>query len=185
MTPPDRHGSPLKIMMGCEKKNLGLPNSERAGAPSSSSRWQPQARGAPRFLCHQSVILVGKKKSPPLLPFFPPLPPTPRVSLISTPLRARLSASQRLPCAPRRREAGEKRVAAPQFNKHFIRRSSKAPCAFCWGPARACACGFFFFARVSLCVRVYCCERKTDGLSGQWLRGATHTPRWGKTHMDA
>lgn len=79
MTPPDRHGSPLKIMMGCEKKNLGLPNSERAGAPSSSCGRQPQARGAPRFLCHHSVILVGKKKSPPLLPFFFLLFPRPPV----------------------------------------------------------------------------------------------------------
>ncbi|KAK5847672.1 hypothetical protein PBY51_016780 [Eleginops maclovinus] len=46
-------------------------------------------------------------------------------------MRARLSASQRLPCAPRRCEAGKKGVGKPQFHQHLTVRSSKALCALC------------------------------------------------------
>lgn len=134
-------------------KNTG---SVRVRASRSSVKFQrvsTTARGAPRFLCQQSVI-----------------PPTP---LISAPPRPRLSASQSLLCAPRRRcEAGEKRIGKPQFHQHFTVALRKR-CARVWRRVS----GRAWRARV----RVFCWERRADG-----LRGSEAPPlRTGRTHMEA
>lgn len=144
-----------------------------------------EAKGAPRFLCHQSVILA--RKSPPLLfLFFFFSPPTPRVSLISTPTRPRLSASQQtLPCAPRRCEAGKKGVGKPQFHQHFTVAPRKR-CARLWRRVRVDA------VRAGVRVGVYCCGGgRRMVVRGQWLRGwrsrerrSTDTAK-GRTHMEA
>lgn len=94
-------------------------------------RVSTKTKGTPRFLCHQSVILGGK--SAPSAFAFPP--PTPRVSLISTPMRPRLSASQRFPCAPRRCEAEKNGVGKRQFNQHFtvaLRKHSVCAVLLLW-----------------------------------------------------
>lgn len=186
MTPPDRHGSPLKRMMGCEKKNLGLPNSERAGAPSSSCGWQQQARGAPRFLCHQSVILVGKKNLPLCSLFFLlfPRPPVfPLFQLRCVPAWAHRKGFPAL-LADVKLERNES-LRRSLTNISFVALRKRRARFVESRRVRARVAVFFFNVRACLSVRVYCCERKTDGLPGQWLRGATQTPRWGKTHMDA
>lgn len=115
--------------------------------PSVKFLWvTTEARGAPRFLCHHSVIL-GRKICPSAFR-------DTRVSLISTPTRLQLSASQRLPCASRRTEAEKKGVGKPQFDQHFTVAPRKHCERFCrYVSGGAC-----------LRVGVYCCEGKTDGL---------------------
>lgn len=106
-----------------------------------------EARGAPRILCHQSVILVKKKKKPQQTAFRFSYP-SPNVSLISTPTCPPLSASQRLLCAPRRREARKKeRIGKPQF-KHFTVTPRKH-------------CALFVSAREQK-ARVRACERASE-----------------------
>lgn len=145
-----------------------------------------EAKGAPRFLCHQSVILARKSPPPLVSVFFFFSPPTPRVSLISTPTRPRLSASQQtLPCAPRRCEAGKKGVGKPQFHQHFTVAPRKR-CARLWRRVRVDA------VRAGVRVGVYCCGGgRRMVVRGQWLRGwrsrerrSTDTAK-GRTHMDA
>lgn len=97
----------------CDLKNLWLPKWAQAGPPSSSCGCQPNPKGVPVFFVTSQS---SSRKIYPLLRF---LPRSPRVSLISTPMRPRLSASQRLPCAPRRCKTGKKRVAKRQLNQHF------------------------------------------------------------------
>lgn len=110
MTPPDRHGSPLKNK---DKKIFGCPSNSKPVLRQVLAGDNQSQRGSPFPL---SPVSHPRKKISPSA-FFPP--PTPRVSLISTPMRPRLRASQRLPCAPRRCEAEKKGVGKPQFNQHF------------------------------------------------------------------
>ena len=194
MTPPDRHGSPPKIMM---TKNLWPSKwEEQAGPPkrlpsSSSGWWQPKPKGLPVFFVTSQSS--SHENLPPLVSvfFFFFLPRPPRVSLISTPTRPRLSASQQtLPCAPRRCEAGKKGVGKPQFHQHFTVAPRKR-CARLWRRVRVDA------VRAGVRVGVYCCGGGlvgggTDGVRGQWLReaggagrGAAPTQRGGRAHMDA
>lgn len=131
MTPPDRHGSPSKNNNNDGRKKIFVCASKSTPVPTKMSSvklysgCQPKPEG-PRIFCHQSVIFVKKEKKAPTNRRKKTSPsafrfsyPSPRVSLISTPTCPPLSASQRLPCAPRRREARKKeRVGKPQF-KHF------------------------------------------------------------------
>lgn len=66
MTPPDRHGSPPEMKM-MKIKAQALPLNVRQVLAT-------EARGAPRFLCHHSVILAGKF-SPLSASCFPPVFP--------------------------------------------------------------------------------------------------------------
>lgn len=142
MPPPNRHGSPLKKMIVIKKSLAARVRAKRSSV--KFSRVSTKTEGTPRSLCHQSVILGGKS-TPFCLCFSSP---TPRVSLISTPTRPRLSASQTLPCAPRRRRAGKKGVGTRQFHQHL----TVAP------------------RKHRVCARSCCREGKTDGLRGQWQR---------------
>lgn len=140
MPPPNRHGSPLKIVI---KKIFGCPSESKPVLRQVLAGVNQNQRDSPFSL---SPVSHPWRKICPLL-LLPFLPRPPRVSLISTPTRPRLSASLRLPCAPRRCEAEKKGVDKRQFNQHF----TVAP------------------RKHRMCVRSYCCERKTDGLRDQWL----------------
>lgn len=132
MTPPDRHGAPPQN--NDDKKSLAVQVSRSPKTPSVKfSRMTSEARGGSPFSL-SPVSHPRKKISPSLFSL-----PTPRASLISTPTRPRLSASQRLPCAPRQCEAEKKGVGKPQFHQHF----TDAPRKHC---ARLCR-------RVSECAR--------------------------------
>lgn len=158
MPSPNRHGSPLKTkklwLKKKKERNLWPPEWEQSAPPSSSRGCQPKPKGLPvSFVTSQSSSEENRAPSG-----FASPPRPPRDSLISTPTRPRLSASQRLPCAPRRRRAGKKGVGKRQFHQHFTAAPRKH--------------------RVR--ARSYCCEGKTDGLRGQWQRTWQHGPGEGK-----
>lgn len=148
MPPPNRHGSPRKIVI---KNIFGCPSESEPVLRQVPAGANEKQKGLPVF------FVTSQSSSEENLPAsalaFPP--PTPRVSLISTPTRPRWSASQRLPCAPRRCVAEKKGVGKRQFHQHFTVAPRKR----------------------RVCVRSYCCERKTDGLRDQWL-GAWRRRRW-------
>lgn len=175
MTPPDRHGSPLRRMIFLKMRISGWPSECEPVLRQVPAGDNQSQRGSPVSL---SPLSHPRKKISPSAPLFlfvccfSFLPRTPLVSLILTPRPPWLSASQTLPRAARRREAERKGVGRPQFHQHFTVPLQKR-CA----RERAGVC---------VCMRAYCCERKSDGLRGQWLRGATPTLRRGeKPHTGA
>lgn len=124
MPPPNRHGSPSKRNSDFKKKKpFGRPSESEPALRQVLAGVNQNKKGLPVFFVTSQSS--SEENRPPSALAVPPPPPTPpSLSLISTPTRPRLSASQRLPCAPRRRKAGKN----GQLNQHFHRRSSKAPC---------------------------------------------------------
>lgn len=94
------------------------------------SRVSTKTEGAPRFLCHQSVILGGKP-SPFWFRFSSPTPPRfPYFNSDASPVERIAEASMRSSPTPSRKERSRRAAAPPTSH----RRSSKAPCVCVRGP---------------------------------------------------
>lgn len=105
-------------------------------------RVSTKTKGTPRFLCHQSVILGGK--SAPSAFAFPPRPPVfPLFQLRCVPGWAHRRGFRALLA-----DVKQKRMESVNDSLTNI-----SPSLF----------------ESTVCVRSYCCERKTDGLRDQWL----------------
>lgn len=147
MTPPDRHGSPLKNK---DKKIFGCPSNSKPVLRQVLAGDNQSQRGSPFPL---SPVSHPRKKISPSA-FFPPRPPVfPLFQLRCVPGCAHrrgfpaLLADVKL----KRKESVNRSLTniSPSLFESTVR--------VLW-PARE-------------WMRVYCCERKTDGLWGQWLRG--------------
>lgn len=107
------------------KKNKSLAARVRAKRSSVKfSRVSTKTEGAPRFLCHQSVILGGKIE-PLLVSLLLPDPPCfPYFNSDASPVERIAEASMRSSPTPSRKERSRQTAVPPTFH----RRSSKAPC---------------------------------------------------------
>lgn len=141
MPPPNRHGSPLKIVI---KKIFGCPSESKPVLRQVIAGVNQNQRDSPFSL--SPVSHPRRKICPLLLLRFLPRPPVfPLFQLRSVPGWAHRRGFRAL-------LADVKQKRKESVNDSLTNISPS-----------------LFESTVCVCVRSYCCERKTDGLRDQWL----------------